>query len=118
MRLSEHCWRRAGEKTSKLVELLLAESLSGDTGSVSVSVAPYSMDPSDTWRYVSPDPSPPIRPDHPPLLGDVFGANGSYAGLFYWSAGEIVLQLDSGTGETDVESIAADLLPESPGRGG
>lgn len=108
--MPERDWRAAGENMSKLVNSLLPAASSADGGDTSVRIAPYSTDPSDTWQYVSLSPAPSPPPDSSPLLGDVFGADSSYAGIFWWSADRILLQLDSAKGDTDLESIATYLL--------
>ncbi|CAN7365202.1 hypothetical protein LJR045_002161 [Microbacterium sp. LjRoot45] len=81
---------------------------------VAVRLRPYSSNPDDTWRCVDLDRHDETSETHAttPLVADVCLSDSTYAALFDWGGGDLVLQLDSARPQETAESAARRILAE------
>lgn len=79
-----------------------------------VRLRPYSSNAHDTWRRVDLDRRDRMSESHPssPLIADVCLSDTTYAALFDWREGDLVLQLDSPRQHETAESAARRILGE------
>ncbi len=92
---------------------ILAESASR-LDPVGLRLRPYSANPDDRWRRVDLDRHDETSETHAtsPLVADVCLSDTTYAALFDWGGGDIVLQLDSPRPQETAESAARRILAE------
>lgn len=79
-----------------------------------VRLRPYSSNAHDIWRRVDLDRRDRMSESHPssPLIADVCLSDTTYAALFDWREGDLVLQLDSPRQHETAESAARRILGE------